>query len=77
MAKRSFKACIKHFRHPGYTNESKALTRKRLYKMIISDGIREGTYILIKEFVLAWANRIDGEGEVLSGLSQLLFKFSF
>ncbi|KAL8793394.1 MAG: hypothetical protein Q9195_003980 [Heterodermia aff. obscurata] len=33
--------------------------------MIIRDGIREGTYILVKEFVLARANRINGEGEVL------------
>ena len=39
--------------------------------MIISSGIREGTYILVKEFVLARANRIDGEGEVLSGVFHL------
>lgn len=53
------------------TNGFKALTRRRLYKMIIAGGIREGTYILVKEFVLAQANRIDGEGEVLSGVFHL------
>ena len=54
------------------TDVFEALTRRPLYKMIIAGGIREGTYILVKEFVLARANRIDGEGEVLSGVFDLV-----
>ena len=69
MAKSSFKASTKNFCDCGSTNDFKALTRRQLYKMIINSDIREGTYILVKEFALAWAKRINGEGEVLSDAS--------
>ena len=39
--------------------------------MILSGDIREGSYILVKEYVLARADRINGEGEVLSVVSNL------
>lgn len=41
--------------------------------MILTGDIREGTYILVKEYILARADRINGEGEVLSAVSNLDF----
>ena len=48
-----------------------ALVRRRFYKRLIIGDIREGSYILLKEYTLERANKIDGEGEVMSGASKL------
>lgn len=73
MAKNVFKVRHEGSRNPAFADLFIALVRKRLYKMILTGDIREGTYILAKEYVLARADRINGEGEVLSVVSNLGF----
>lgn len=71
MAKNVFKVRHHGSRDPTCADSFTALVRRRLYKMILSGDIREGSYILVKEYVLARADRINGEGEVLSVVSNL------
>lgn len=48
-----------------------ALVKRRLYKRLVIGDIREGSYVLLKEYTLERADRLYEEGEVLCGL--LLF----
>ena len=43
-----------------------ALVKRRLYKRLITGDIREGSYVLLKEYTVERADKINGEGEVMS-----------
>ena len=45
--------------------DNSAVVKRRLYKWLSTFDVREGSYVVLKEYNLARGKRLRGEGEVL------------
>lgn len=60
---RSFHLYSNH--HGADTSNSSAVVRRRLHKWFTTFDVREGSYVVLKEYELARGKRLHGEGDVL------------
>lgn len=48
-----------------------ALVKRRLYKRLVTGDIREGSYVLLKEYTVERADKTNGKGEIMLEVPEL------
>ena len=65
MGNAPFKVGASGLRFTVFAHNCTALVKRRLYKRLVIGDIREGSYVLLKEYTLERADKLYEEGEVM------------